>query len=219
MRTDTRSSMKRNVKMALTVFSVALTFPFWMISRLEEKLSTGDSAFRFFGQALSLIPGTPGSFIRRGYYIAALRKCDWEFHMDFGSFFAHREVTVGHKVIIGAFSVLGCVALEDGVLIASRVSVTSGKNQHYDREGNITGAHTFETVRIGKNTWVGEGSVVMANIGGECIVSAGSVVTKDAPDNIIAVGNPARFMPRFKAARLSDEEKTTPHHATARVCQ
>jgi acetyltransferase-like isoleucine patch superfamily enzyme len=34
----------------------------------------------------------------------------------------------------------------------------------------------------------------MASLGRECMVSAGSVVTKPAPDRVLAVGNPARFL-------------------------
>ncbi|MBD3315030.1 MAG: hypothetical protein GF344_04530 [Chitinivibrionales bacterium] len=54
-------------------------------------------------------------------------------------------------------------------------------------------------VTIGERTWIGEGAVVMDNVCADSIVSAGSVVTKPAPDNITAVGNPARFIPNVKA--------------------
>ncbi len=200
--------MKRLVKAGLTALCITLTFPFWAIAELERRFLHGDVLFRSFGQMLSLLPGLPGSFVRRGYYIGALDECAWEFHIDIGSFFAHREARVGSRVVIGAFTIIGCVDLGKEVLIASRVSITSGKNQHHDRNGKGRGEQVLERVRIGDETWVGEGAVVMANVGSRCIVSAGSVVTKSAPEDIIAVGNPARFMPRGRMETGPGEQNT-----------
>ncbi len=51
-------------------------------------------------------------------------------------------------------------------------------------------------IRIGKNCWLGAGVIVMPGIiiGDNVIVGAGSVVTKDLPDNVVAVGNPCRVL-------------------------
>ncbi len=190
--------MRKSLKAACTAASVVLTMPLWLAARIEGMVSREDDLFRFFGQLLSLVPGIPGSFIRRGYYIPLLESCSWEFHIEFGSFFSHRNVRVGQRVNIGAFCVLGCVNLGDRVMLASRVSITSGKNQHYDDSGEVTNEHVFKSISIGDRTWIGEGAVVMEDVGRDSIVSAGSVVTKKAPDEIIAIGNPARFMPRYK---------------------
>lgn len=47
-------------------------------------------------------------------------------------------------------------------------------------------------VRIGKNCWLGAGVVVLPGItiGDNVVIGAGSVVTKDIPSNVVAVGNP-----------------------------
>lgn len=52
------------------------------------------------------------------------------------------------------------------------------------------------SVRIGKNCWLGAGVLVMpgVTIGDNSVIGAGSVVTKDIPANVIAVGNPCRVM-------------------------
>ena len=51
-------------------------------------------------------------------------------------------------------------------------------------------------VRIGKNVWVGGGAVLLpgVTIGDNTVIGAGSVVTKDIPANVVAVGNPCRVL-------------------------
>lgn len=51
-------------------------------------------------------------------------------------------------------------------------------------------------VRIGKNCWIGVGALIMpgVTIGDNTVIGAGSVVTKDIPSNVVAVGNPCRVM-------------------------
>jgi virginiamycin A acetyltransferase len=53
---------------------------------------------------------------------------------------------------------------------------------------------TFEKVVIGEDTWIGNGALVMANVGKKCIIGAGSVVTKDVDDFSVVAGNPARII-------------------------
>lgn len=52
------------------------------------------------------------------------------------------------------------------------------------------------SVHIGKNCWIGAGVVIVPGItiGDNVVVGAGSVVTKDLPDNVVAVGNPCRVL-------------------------
>lgn len=51
-------------------------------------------------------------------------------------------------------------------------------------------------VHIGKNCWIGAGALIMpgVSIGDNTVIGAGSVVTKDIPPNVVAVGNPCRVM-------------------------
>ncbi len=51
-------------------------------------------------------------------------------------------------------------------------------------------------VHIGKNCWLGAGVLVMpgVTIGDNTVIGAGSVVTKDIPGNVIAVGNPCKVL-------------------------
>lgn len=52
------------------------------------------------------------------------------------------------------------------------------------------------SVKIGKNCWLGAGVTVLpgVSIGDNSVIGAGSVVTKDIPDNVVAVGNPCRVV-------------------------
>ena len=72
-------------------------------------------------------------------------------------------------------------------------------------------------IHIGKNCWLGAGAIVMpgVTIGDNVIIGAGSVVTKDIPSNVVAVGNPCRVMREigekdrefyFKDKRINWEE-------------
>lgn len=51
-------------------------------------------------------------------------------------------------------------------------------------------------VRIGKNCWLGAGVIVLPGItiGDNTVVGAGSIVTKDLPPNVVAVGNPCKVL-------------------------
>lgn len=49
-------------------------------------------------------------------------------------------------------------------------------------------------VHIGRNCWIGAGAVIMPGVtkGDNSVIGAGSVVTKDIPENVVAYGNPCR---------------------------
>lgn len=51
-------------------------------------------------------------------------------------------------------------------------------------------------VHIGRNCWLGAGVIVLPGItiGNNVVIGAGSVVTKDLPDNVVAVGNPCKVL-------------------------
>lgn len=72
------------------------------------------------------------------------------------------------------------------------------------------------SVRIGKNCWIGAGALLLpgVTIGDGSVIGAGSVVTKDIPAGVVAVGNPCRVLREigerdreyyFKNKRISPE--------------
>ena len=59
-------------------------------------------------------------------------------------------------------------------------------------------------IHIGKNCWLGAGVIVLpgVTIGDNTVIGAGSVVTKDIPQGVIAVGNPCKVM-----RKITEEDK------------
>ena len=126
-----------------------------------------------------------------------LNSCGKDCFIEFGTWFSHRDVDVGSKVYIGARCIIGMAEIGDNVLIGSNVDILSGKNQHefenLDRPINEQGG-TFETIRIGEDCWIGNRSIVIADIGSGSVIGAGSVVVNEVPTLSVAVGNPARVI-------------------------
>jgi virginiamycin A acetyltransferase len=126
-----------------------------------------------------------------------LRDFSMDARISFGSFFAHREASVGAGVYVGSYCVLGRTRIGAHSQIASHVQILSGKNQHpRDETGQIQGAELgeFVEVSVGANCWIGAGAIVMADVGDGSTVGAGAVVTAAIPAGSVAVGNPARVI-------------------------
>jgi acetyltransferase-like isoleucine patch superfamily enzyme len=175
------------------VLCAAVTAPLIVLSWLEKKLSRGEALFLLSNQLLAILPGFAGRYLRGAFYFGALDRCSWETHIGFGTLFTHRGARVGAQVSTGMYCVIGHADIGDAVMIGSRVSIPSGKRQHLDESGRLSAArNTFETVSIGAGTWVGEGAIIMADVGARCIVSAGAVVIREMPAGFLVGGNPAQ---------------------------
>lgn len=87
-------------------------------------------------------------------------------------------ITIGNNVFIGP----SC-----GFYTANHAMDYHSRNQGLERALPIT---------IGDNCWFGANVTVMpgVKIGSGCVIGAGSVVTKDIPDNSLAIGVPARVI-------------------------
>jgi acetyltransferase-like isoleucine patch superfamily enzyme len=185
------------------VFAFGLVLPALLGYRLGALLLGREKAFPGWSQAFSLLPGFTGVYLRWAFYRWALCECGAGACIGFGTTFSHPTACVGPRVYVGAFCSLGDVTLEEDVLIASHVSVMNGTGQHGTDRLDLPireqpGA--FPRVTIGRDSWVGERAVVMADVGRHCVIAAGSVVTKPVPDYAIAVGSPARVV-RFRDGR------------------
>ncbi|WP_161602540.1 acyltransferase [Tautonia marina] len=126
-----------------------------------------------------------------------LDHCSWDVGFGFGTILAHREVRVGRRVSCGSYCTIGMAVFEDDVMLGSNVDLLSGRRQHHtddtDRPIQDQGG-TFTPVRIGRNSWIGNSAVVMADVGSDAVVGAGSVVVKPVPSMVVAAGNPAQVI-------------------------
>lgn len=87
------------------------------------------------------------------------------------------------------------IYIGDYVLFGPNVTVCSGTHP-IDSELRKKQAQFNLPVHIGNNVWLGGGVFVMpgVTIGDNSVIGANSVVTKDIPENVVAVGNPCRVM-------------------------
>ena len=60
--------------------------------------------------------------------------------------------------------------------------------------GPVAREGQYDLVRVGENAWIGNGAIVMADVGARSVVAAGSVVTQPVPDDCVVGGNPARVL-------------------------
>ena len=113
------------------------------------------------------------------------------FYTDFG-----KNITVGKNVFINAcchFQDHGGVTLDDGCQIGHNV-VFATLNHGFAPEDRST---TYPApIVLKKNVWVGSNATILSGvtIGENAIVGAGSVVTKDVPDNAIVGSVPAKVI-------------------------
>lgn len=121
--------------------------------------------------------------------------CDYGYNIEVGDwFYSNYNCTILDicKVKIGS-----CV------MFAPNVSIyTAGHPIHH--EPRNAGYEYGAPVTIGDNVWVG-GNVVInpgVTIGNNVVIGSGSVVTKDIPDNVIAVGNPCKVI-----KEITEEDK------------
>lgn len=113
--------------------------------------------------------------------------CDYGYNIEVGNnFFANYNL-----VILD----VGKVMIGENVQIAPNVSIyTAGHPVHPDSRNS--GYEYGIGVTIGDNVWIGGSTVINpgVHIGNNVVIGSGSVVTKDIPDNAIAVGNPCRVI-------------------------
>jgi virginiamycin A acetyltransferase len=158
-----------------------------------------DRALSGSSQALSLIPGVCGQYLRRAFLARVLRGgCAASACIEFGTLFSQVGSQIDEKVYVGPRCHLGHVHLEREVLLAAGVHIPSGAHTHgtdpsspiHDQPGRL------RRVRVGAGSWIGSNAVVLADVGRDTIVGAGAVVTHPLPDRVIAAGVPARVVRR-----------------------
>ena len=170
-----------------------LPYKAWMDGLSQERLGNKKKIFAFNHldpdrleekeKLLKEILGKTGKYVN----IEAPFHCDYGYNIEVGeNFFANYNFTVLDvgKVRIGA-----------NAQIAPNVSIyTAGHPVHPDSRNS--GYEYGISITIGDNVWIGGNVCILpgVTIGDNVVIGAGSVVTKDIPDNVIAAGNPCRII-------------------------
>lgn len=122
-----------------------------------------------------------------GAYVEAPFLCDYGSNIEVGdNFFANYNLIVLD---------VGKVTIGNNVMIAPNVSIyTAGHPIHPDSRNS--GYEYGIDISIGDNVWIGGNVCILpgVHIGNNVVIGAGSVVTKDIPDDSIAAGNPCRLV-------------------------
>lgn len=124
---------------------------------------------------------------KENFCILAPFWCDYGYNIEIGkNFFANHNTVIldGGKVVFG-----------DNVFIAPNCGFyTAGHPIDFERRNK--GLEYAYPITVGNNVWFGAGVQVMpgVTIGNNVVIGSGSIVTKDIPDNSLAVGNPCKVI-------------------------
>ena len=191
--------MRAFVKNVLNFFALLLMLPAIGLYWCGALLLGSVVIFPGWSQAVSLLPGLSGVYLRRAFYHCVLSRCEAGSVISFGAVFSSPQAQIGLNTYVGLYCSLGDVTLENDVLIGSHVSIMNGSRQHGIERLDIPVREQpgeWPKVTIGCDSWIGDRAVIMADVGQHCVVGAGCVVTKPVPDYAIVVGVPARIVGR-----------------------
>jgi virginiamycin A acetyltransferase len=168
--------------------------PAWVSYQVRRGFLGADRALMGSTQALSLVPGVTGQFLRRAFLWLVLDECAPSVTVEFGTIFSKTTARLGEHAYIGPYCSIGSVHIERDVLVGPGVHIPSGPNAHGTADPSRPirdQSGTLRTIRIGAGSWIGTGAVVLADVGANAVVGAGAVVTRSLPDNVVAAGIPA----------------------------
>ena len=170
-----------------------LPYKAWLDGLAEERLENKKRIYKYNNlppyaekeqdELIKEILGKTGENV----HIEAPFHCDYGYNIEVGeNFFANYNLTVLD---------VGRVRIGKNAQIAPNVSIyTAGHPIHPDSRNS--GYEYGIEVTIGDNVWIGGNVCIMpgVTVGDNVVIGAGSVVTKDIPDSVIAVGNPCRVV-------------------------
>ena len=128
---------------------------------------------------------------KKEFFIEQPFICDYGYNIEIGeNFYSNHNLTIldANKVKFG-----------DNVFIGPNCGFyTSG--HPIDSKTRNSGLEYAKQIEVGDNVWIGGNVTVVpgVKIGNNSVIGAGSVVTKDIPDNSIAVGNACKVIRKIE---------------------
>ena len=160
---------------------------------IKERIEVKDKCFEYNNIKPSNIEGRTkllkeilGKY-EETFYIEQPFICDYGYNIEIGkNFYANHNLVIldGNKVEFG-----------DNVFVAPNCAFyTAGHPLDYKERNK--GLEYAKPIKVGNNVWIGGNVTVLpgVSIGDNVVIGAGSVVTKDIPSNVIAIGNPCRVI-------------------------
>ena len=166
-----------------------ITYMFWPVhtANLNAINAMGRSDWFLRLEIIKKIVGkTKGLFhIEPNFY------CDYGYNIELGeNFYSNHNLVILDcaKVIFG-----------DNVFIGPNSGFYTAEHP-INAAKRITGNETAHPITVGNNVWFGGNVTVLSGvtIGDNTVIGAGSVVTKDIPANVIAVGNPCKIIRKIE---------------------
>lgn len=173
---------------------------------MEEQIKRLDLLFEYnslkpseYGEKQALLKEMFASFGEESYI-------ETPFHANWAGKFVH----IGRAVYANFNLTLvddGEIFIGDNVMIAPNVTICTGTHP-VDPTLREKVVQYNLPVHIKRNAWIGAGSIILpgVTVGENSVIGAGSVVTKDIPDNVVAVGNPCKVM-----REINDRDKLFYH--------
>lgn len=133
----------------------------------------------------------------KNFFIEPPFRCDYGYNIEIGENFYSNYNCI----------IVDCsrVSIGSNVLFGPKVSLFAAGHPLHHELRNQEIEYAFP-ITIGNNVWIGGNTVVNpgVTIGDNTVIGSGSVVTKDIPANVVAVGNPCRVL---REIREEDKDK------------
>ncbi len=150
---------------------------------------------------------TPSHYIKFFIYQKLLRinsRVPWPVH--FTSYVTgHENISFGSKCSPGSslhqyIQGINGIKMGNNVLMAPGVTIISANHDMTEFDKHVKA----EPITIGDNVWIGANAIILpgVKIGSNTVIGAGSVVTKDIPNNSIAAGVPCKVIRKNQTKKL-----------------
>ena len=119
------------------------------------------------------------------------------------------KISIGKNVVIRPGTMLfadtrpngATITIEDDVLMGSGIHIYVSNHKFDDPNCSIIeqGYYNSKPVLLKKGCWIGANTIILpgVTIGRNVVIGAGSVVTKDVPDCVVALGCPAKVVKKL----------------------